>query len=179
MVCPLLCNLTFSRSRSRLLPVVLAFLAAAFEPLCATAAAAAPKISDTPRIEIARSALLVIDGTETADALQLRIRHAIDQTPVDGKDVTIAIDGKNQVITREADGSYAVPVDDLRGRDERPVEVVVSHDGIREVLNGKAPPPQSRSATGILGDHKQLAWWILNIVILLVGAMALSRRKSY
>jgi hypothetical protein len=27
-------------------------------------------------------------------------------------------------------------------------------------------------------DHKQVGWWILNIVVVLVAAIALSRRKG-
>ena len=30
----------------------------------------------------------------------------------------------------------------------------------------------------LLGDHKQLAWWILNIAIVLIAAIAISRRLS-
>jgi hypothetical protein len=30
----------------------------------------------------------------------------------------------------------------------------------------------------LLGGHKQVAWWILNIVVVLVAFMALSRRKA-
>ncbi len=147
--------------------------------VCLPAAGAGDKAADPGRIAVAHSAALIVDATESDDALSLRIRHATDQTVIDSKDVVVAIDGKNQTVTHGADGSYSVPIDDLRGKDARTVEIIVGHDGIREVLDGKLAPPAARSAASVLGDHKQLAWWILNIAVVLAGAMALSRRKSF
>jgi len=37
---------------------------------------------------------------------------------------------------------------------------------------------EAASTDSLLRDHKQVAWWILNIVIVLVAALALSRRKG-
>jgi hypothetical protein len=37
--------------------------------------------------------------------------------------------------------------------------------------------PQSGNGAGAL-IHKQMAWWILNIVIVLIGVVAVSRRMS-
>jgi len=59
---------------------------------------------------------------------------------------------------------------------------VVAHDGIREVLDGTvaaaAAAPAAAGGGGLLRDHKQLAWWILNIAIVLIAVMAISRRMS-
>jgi hypothetical protein len=65
---------------------------------------------------------------------------------------------------------------------EHHLAVTVGHDGIRELLEGKftpaaaAAPASGLSALG--GNHKQLLWWILNIGIVLVAAIAISRRMS-
>jgi len=62
----------------------------------------------------------------------------------------------------------------------------VTHDGIREVLRAKIAPPaaataQTPAAAGggaVSGVHRQIVWWILNIAIVLIAALALSRRRS-
>jgi hypothetical protein len=65
------------------------------------------------------------------------------------------------------------------------LEVTVGHDGIHEVLSGRlaaaagAPgPATSGAASASSSSHKQLAWWILNIVVVLIAAIAISRRMS-
>ncbi len=63
------------------------------------------------------------------------------------------------------------------------LEVMVAHDGIREVLDGTvataaAAAPVAAGGRGLLRDHKQLAWWILNIAIVLIAVIAISRRMS-
>ena len=65
------------------------------------------------------------------------------------------------------------------------LEVSVGHDGIHEVLSGRlaaagAPGPATSGAAGASGSgrQKQLAWWILNIVIVLIAVIAISRRMS-
>ena len=128
--------------------------------------------------QIAHSALLSISGTTTDDALRLGISRVSDKSPVSGDDVTVTVDGKNEFVTRESGGGYEVPVNDLRGDGARDVEIIVGHDGIREILSGKVVVAEASSTGGLLRDHKQVAWWILNIVIVLVAAIALSRRKG-
>jgi hypothetical protein len=126
---------------------------------------------------IAHSALLSVDGTVTADALRLGIRRVSDKSPVSSNDVAVTVDGRNETVTREGDG-YEVPINDLRGDAAKDVEIIVGHDGIREIVSGKVALAEGASADGLLRDHKQVAWWILNIVIVLVAAIALSRRKG-
>ncbi len=127
---------------------------------------------------IAHSALLAVEATATADALQLSIRRVSDKSLVNSDDVTVAVDGKNQSVTHEKGGVYELPVNDLRGEGARDVDVTVAHDGIREIVSGKVSVAEASSASSLLRDHKQVAWWILNIVIVLVAAMAFSRRKG-
>jgi hypothetical protein len=131
---------------------------------------------------IAHSALLTVDGTATDDSLQLTVRRAGDKSLVTGGDITVTVDGKNELVTHESSASYEVPINDLRGdgsRDSaRDVEMIVPHDGIREVLSAKVAVTEATSATSLLGDHKQMAWWILNIVVVFVAATVISRRKG-
>jgi hypothetical protein len=168
-------------------------VAAAVQTTQGDAAAQPPQASQAPRApqppqpvrlvpnaaaQIAHSALLSVDGTATADTLKLNIRRAGDKSLLSSDDVTVTVDGRNQSITRENTG-YEVPINDLRGGEPaRDVEVIVAHDGIREILSGKVVLAEGTSTDSLLRDHKQVAWWILNIVIVLVAAIALSRRKG-
>jgi hypothetical protein len=131
-----------------------------------------------PPIHIAHSALLTIDATAVQDSLVLRIRHVANQIPIDGKDVTVSADGKEQSVTPQADGTFLLSTKDLRGDGERQLDIVVAHDGIREILTGKLALPKVSSTANLWRDHKQIAWWILNIAIVLIAAIAFSRRTS-
>lgn len=145
-----------------------------------SAAAEPPKpvelAANVPAV-IAHSALLDVEATAKGDVLQISIRRVSDKTLVNTDDLTIAIDGKNEPFTHEKGTVYELAVNDLRGDGVKDVDVTVAHDGIREILSGKAsvaePPTES-----LLRDHKQVAWWVLNIVIILIAAMAFSRKKS-
>lgn len=136
--------------------------------------------ADTPaHIDFAHSAQLLVDAQESGDTVTLWIRHAADKKIVDTKDVSVAIAGKNQVVTRRADGSFSIPTDDLRGNEAKPVQLIVGHDGIRELLEGQLPAPPQSVTSGLLGSHNQLWWWVINIGVLFIGVLALSRKKSY
>ncbi|MBS0419057.1 MAG: hypothetical protein JSR66_15205 [Proteobacteria bacterium] len=126
--------------------------------------------------QIARSALLSVEATAKPDVLQIAIRRVTDNSPVVTDDITVAIDGHNEAVTRDKGIVYELAINDLRGEGVKDVDVTVAHDGIREIVSGKvsvAEPP----ATSLLRDHKQVAWWALNIVIILIAAMAFSRKK--
>lgn len=112
------------------------------------------------------------------DTLRISIRRASDQSLISSDDVTVAVDGKNQSVTHDTSGAYELPINDLRGDGARDVDVTVGHDGIREIVSGKVSVAEAASASSLLGDHKQIAWWILNIVIVLIAATAFSRRKG-
>jgi hypothetical protein len=146
----------------------------------AVPAATAPAAPPTPVFSIAHSALLAIDTTPLNDSLVLHIRRVSDQSPVvvanDG-DVAVTLDGKKEPVTRESDGSYRVPANDFRGKDPHAIDVIVAHDGIREILSGTVALPES-TATSLWRDHTQIAWWILNITIVLIAAIVISRRKG-
>jgi len=132
--------------------------------------------------QIARSALLVVEGTALDDSLQLKIQRVSDGTVINDGAVTITVDGKNEPVTHEKPDVYEVPVRDFRGDGSQDgavdVDIVVAHDGIREILSSKVTVAEAASGGGLLGDHKQMAWWVLNIVIVLVAGIAITRRKG-
>jgi len=137
-----------------------------------------PTPPPTPTIPIAHSALLTIYGVPTADGLALHVQHAGNQIPIDGRDVTVSVDGKNQPVTAEPEGTFLLPTKDLAGDGERQLDIVVAHDGIREMLSGKVTLPKVGSTLDLWRDHKQMAWWVLNVGVVLVAVMAFSRRSS-
>lgn len=142
--------------------------------LAAEPAPAAP----APIIPVAHSALLTIDATTTNDGLALHIKHAGTQIPIDGRDVTVSVDGKTQPVTAAPEGTFLLATKDLAGDGERQFDIVVAHDGIREILTGKVILPKVGSTLDLWRDHKQMAWWVLNIAIVLIAVMAFSRRQS-
>jgi len=132
--------------------------------------------------QLARSALLTVNGTATDDSLQLSVRRVSDKSAVTDGEITVTVDGKNEPVMHGNGGVYEIAINDLRGDGSKDsakdVEIIVPHDGIREILSGKVAVVQGSSGGSLLGDHKQIAWWILNIAIVLIAALALSRRKG-
>ena len=158
-------------------PVALAADAAA--PAGRGAQAAQPvRLAPNTPARVAHSALLNIEGTAGTDTLQLQIRRVSDQTPVGSEDVEVSIDGRNEPVTHQSGGSYELAINNFRGDGARDVEITVGHDGIREILAARVEVAETVTGGSLLRDHKQVAWWILNIVIVLIAAIALSRRKG-
>jgi hypothetical protein len=150
----------------------------AAQPVKAPQPAQPVQLAPDQSAQIAHSALLSVAATPTADSLRLSIRRVGDKSLISSDDVTVTVDGRNESVTRENGGGYEVPINDLRGAGARDVEIIVAHDGIREILTGKVTLIEAASTDSLWRDHKQVAWWILNIVIVLVAALALSRRKG-
>lgn len=151
---------------------------AALVDIPATSAADAPPAA-APPIPVAHSALLNINASVVPDGLMLHILHASNQVPIDGRDVTVTVDGKNQPLTVEPEtGNFLLPTKDL-GEGERQLDITVAHDGIRELLTGKVALPKAGSLTGSWSSSsKQMAWWVLNIGVVLIAVLAISRRSS-
>jgi len=157
-------------------------LGAAGTLICAAAAWA-----DSPAIAafapVARSALVTVDGVVAADTLVLRVRRTADQQPVPGAELSVTVDGRSVPVTARPEGTWGVPVKALPRPPSR-LSIVVVHDGVREVLEaqppGAAPAPPPAEARGVASTliHKQMSWWILNILIVLIGVIAVSRRMS-
>lgn len=132
--------------------------------------------------EVARSALLTIQGTVSGESLTLGVQRSADKSRITADGVTVAVGGKSQSVSRRADG-YEIPLDDLREADSKNtgkvLDVVVPHDGIRELLSGTVALAEEKSTgESLLRDHRQIAWWIVNIVVVLIAALAISRRKG-
>jgi hypothetical protein len=147
---------------------------------CAAAAdGAAPAF--TP---VAHSALVTLEAASTPAELTLRLRRTEGTTPLAVTELGVSIDGRSATATARADGSWSVPWPSPGSQGHGRLEVVIAHDGIREVLSGELPAqaagggPPAATSGGVLRDHKQMAWWILNIGIVLVAAIAISRRMS-
>jgi hypothetical protein len=144
-----------------------------------SASAATPPPAGAAPIPVAHSALLNINASVVPDGLMLHILHASNQIPIDGRDVTVTIDGKNQPLTVEPEvGNFLLPTKDL-GEGERQLDITVAHDGIRELLTGKVALPKAGRLTGSWSSSsKQMAWWVLNIGVVLIAVLAISKRSS-
>jgi len=157
----------------------------AWTAACAFACAAlaqAPAVSFQP---VASSALLKVDGVVASDTLVLRVRRIADQQPLPGAQLQVAVDRRSVAAIARPDGTWGVPLKDLPAKSPGKVQIVVAHDGLREVLDGQLPAGSaSAPAAGRPGGlasalvHKQMAWWVLNVVIVLIGVIAISRRMS-
>ena len=158
-------------------------LSAASALACMTAALAGSS-AGAVFAPVARSALVTVDGVTTADTLVLRVLRTADLQPLAGVELTVSVDGHSVPVTARPEGTWAVPLQDLTTKAPARLSIVVAHDGVREVLDGRlpggataAPPSQSAGGASTL-IHKQMAWWILNVVIVLIGVIAVSRRMS-
>ena len=127
--------------------------------------------------QIAHSALLSVEATAKPDVLQISIRRMADKSLIGTDEITVAVDSRNESVTREKGTVYEIPINDLRGDGVKDVDVTVAHDGIREIVSGKISVAEAPAAS-LWRDHKQVAWWVLNIVIILVAVMAFSRKKT-
>jgi hypothetical protein len=132
---------------------------------------------------LAHSALVSVEGVVAADTLVLRVRRAADQQPLPGAQLSMTADGRSVPLTARPEGTWGVRVRDLP-RAPGKLSIEVSHDGVREVLEAQLPGGASAAPpaapTGIVSTliHKQSAWWILNVLIVLIGVIAVSRRMS-
>ena len=146
---------------------------------CALGAAVAQPAAPPP---LAHSALLAIDAAPVAGGLALRVRRETGATPLVVSDLAVTIDGKSEAATARSDGSWFVPRPAGAQDAGKTIDVTVGHDGIHEVLSGhlaaSAGAPAASATPTLSSSRKQLAWWILNIVIVLIAAIAISRRMS-
>ena len=154
--------------------------------LFACAAAAVRAQPAAPQLApLAHSALLAVDAAPAAGGLVLRVRRAGSDTPLAVSDVAVTIDGKGESAIARSDGSWFVARPAGVQDAGKTIDVTVGHDGIHEVLSGRLVPPGAVSSraspaagTGLSSSRKQLLWWILNIAIVLIATIAISRRTS-
>ena len=146
-----------------------------------TALAAQGPTAPAPFVTVARSAQITLDASDTAEGMTLRLRASVPGTAPRITEVAVSLAGVHEAARLQPDGSWFVPLPPAGATHAGKLEVYVAHDGIREVLSGTltaAPAAAAGRGSGLLGEHKQLAWWVLNITIVLIGVLALSRRMS-
>lgn len=135
-------------------------------------------------VPVAHSALVTVDAAVASDTLLLRLRRTADRQPLSGAELSVAVDGRSLPLTARPEGIWAVPLQDLPGKPPGKLSIVVAHDGVREVLDGQLPGSAAAAPAAQPGSvastliHKQMAWWILNVLIVLIGVIAVSRRMS-
>jgi hypothetical protein len=164
-------------------PTARTFLSVALSAFALGAALAQP--TGPPLAPLAHSALLAVDAAPAAGGLTLRVRRAAADTPLVVNDLAVTIDNRREPATAQADGSWFV-VRPAGAQDAgKTIDVLVGHDGIHEVLSGRlaasagaAGTSSAGAATVVSSSRKQLFWWILNIAIVAIAAIAISRRMS-
>ena len=126
---------------------------------------------------VARSALLTLTAAPSNHSLVLQVSRISDHRLIAGPaNVTATLDGHSVPVTARPDGSYLVSTRD-QGAGAHSLSVVVPHDGIRELLTGTVTVPQQRSALDVLEGHGMFAWWVLNIAVVLIAVLIISRRR--
>lgn len=138
---------------------------------------AAPSVSPSGPAVVARSALLTLTATPSDHALALRVARLSDHQLITGPGkMTATLDGHGVPLTAEPNGTYLLATRDQSGG-AHSLGVVVSHDGIRELLTGTVTLPQERSPLELLQGHGMFAWWVLNIAVVLIAVLVISRRR--
>jgi hypothetical protein len=127
---------------------------------------------------LAQSAQVLIEGARTPEGLTLRFERTTGGTALPVSELSATLDGKSLPLTRAADGTWKVPLPSATPAGK--LELQVGHDGIRELLSGAPPAPVAAAAPAEApgASHKQIWWWVLNIGIVLVAVIAVSRRMS-
>ncbi|HZT01817.1 MAG TPA: hypothetical protein VFA39_06090 [Steroidobacteraceae bacterium] len=128
-------------------------------------------------VTVARSALLTVTVTPSDDALSLEVLRLADRHLIAGAGkVTATLDGRALPLTAQPNGVYLASTRD-EGGGAHTLDVVVSHDGIRELLTGTVALPSRTSALDFLQSHGMSAWWVLNIAVVLIAVLVISRRR--
>ncbi len=129
-------------------------------------------------VQVASSAQLILEAAASRGGIELWINRARDHSPISGAgNVTVRLDGRPVAVTAGPGGTYSVSTRGLAGG-AHAIEVVVAHDGIRELLTGTVAVPSTASTLETLEKHSTWAWWVLNVGVLLLAARLISRRKK-
>ena len=143
--------------------------------LLPVAGAAAGAVSE--KVQVASSAQLVLDARTMPGKLELWITRTRNHTAITGAgNVAVRLGGRAAKVSA-GPGDYVVSTNGLHGG-KLPIEVVVAHDGIRELLSGTVTLAQTPGTLERLQKHSTWAWWVLNIGVLLLAARLISRRKK-
>ena len=149
--------------------------------VCALACTAATAVPAAPQfVTVAHSAQLTLEATTAREGVTLRLLPRTPGATTRITEVSASLDGTGGPVRIQADGSWFVSLPAEHAAHGGKLDVFIVHDGIREVLSGTLPPaPGATAGGGALSlVHKQFAWWVLNIVVVLIGVLALSRRMS-
>ena len=137
-------------------------------------------LAATPFVTVAHSAQLTLETSAGPQGATLRLVPRAQGAAAGITEVSVSLDGTREPVRLQADGAWFVPLPTALAAHGGKLDVYVVHDGIREVLSGTLVPAASATTGGgpLRAIHKQLAWWVLNIVVVLVAVIALSRRMS-
>lgn len=137
----------------------------------------APAALPVGTIIVARSALLSLTASPSDGTLALRVTRLADHQLIVGPgNVTATLDGHPVPLAAEPGGTYLLSPAGQDGG-AHSLGVVVSHDGIRELLTGTVTLPPHSSAIDALQGHGMAAWWVLNVAVVLIAALVISRRR--
>jgi len=126
---------------------------------------------------VARSALLTLTAAPSDHALALQVARLSDHRLIAGPGkVKVTLDGRDVPAAAQPDGRYLISTRD-QSAGAHSLGVVVSHDGIRELLTGTVTVPQQQSLLDVIQGHGMSAWWVLNIAVVLIAVLIISRRR--
>ncbi len=138
------------------------------------AASSAPSNGSTL---VAHSALLSLTAAPSDHALALQVARVSDHRLIVGAgNVTATLDGHAVPVAAQADGTYVISTRD-QSAGAHSLGVVVAHDGIRELLTGTVTVPQQQSLLDMIQGHGMSAWWVLNVAVVLIAVLVISRRR--
>jgi hypothetical protein len=147
---------------------------------CAAAGAAGPA-TEAPMTPLAHSAELTVEGAVAGGVLTLRVRPANGKQVPTVTNLAVRLDGRTLAVMARTDGSFAAPLKDVAPHAPGKLEIIVAHDGVLNALDGQLPgsaPGAGGGGTLSALIHKQTSWWILNVLIVLIGVIAVARRMS-
>lgn len=126
---------------------------------------------------VARSALLALTAAPSDHALALQVARISDHRLIAGPgNVTVTLDGHSVPAAAQPGGTYLISTR-AESAGAHSLGVVVSHDGIRELLTGTVTVPRQRSILDMIQEHGMSAWWVLNIGVVLIAVIIISRRR--
>ena len=138
--------------------------------------ASSPVPQNGPTV-VARSALLTLTAAPSDHSLALHVERNSDHRPIAGPGhVTATLDGHGVPVAAQPNGTYLISTRNESGG-AHSLGVVVSHDGIRELLTGTVSVPQQQSLFDMIQGHGMSAWWVLNIAVVLIAVLIISRRR--
>ena len=127
---------------------------------------------------VAHSAALTLTASRSDHSLALQVARTADHRLIVGPgNLTATLDGHSVPVMARPDGTYVISTSD-QSAGAHSLDVVVSHDGIRELLTGKVTVPQQQSVLEMLQAHGMSAWWVLNIAVVLIAVLIISRRRG-